>query len=140
MIEFLEVERRDFIPEIDISVKDFAGQGLLTLSADIKYRSNWQNGSLKAQRRNKWLCALKICMASLSIYGPKDTGNPLPPPADPTHVVMVPYDEVKEKSKAEEDKLKNELTEPTKNTMMTSGTGIRLRSRNEVMKEVEGED
>ena len=91
MLEFLEIERRDFLPMIDIAVKgeplpilnrqfsrnkqlfaaDFAGQGKIELSADIKYKSNWQNGALKAQRRNKWCCALKLAMCAQQLDSPR---------------------------------------------------------------------
>jgi len=77
-----------FLPSIDISIKDFAGQEKLTLGCDIKYKSNWQNGALKAQRRNKWLCGLKLAMAELSIFGPGGAGNPNPPP-DPQLIKLV---------------------------------------------------
>lgn len=36
---------------------DFEDQGKMSLKTDIKYKSNWQNGTLKAQRRNKFICA-----------------------------------------------------------------------------------
>ncbi|GAA6033047.1 hypothetical protein JCM8097_000117 [Rhodosporidiobolus ruineniae] len=100
MIEFLQEERRDFNPSLDITVQDFAGQGKLTLSAPITFKTNWQNGTLKAQRRNKWICALKVAMAELQIFGPGDAGNPSPAPADPVAYVQVPYDEVKAKAEA----------------------------------------
>jgi len=32
----------------------------MVLKADIKYKSNWQQGALKVMRRNKWICALKM--------------------------------------------------------------------------------
>ncbi|SCV73450.1 BQ2448_7376 [Microbotryum intermedium] len=91
MFAFVEAERRDFLPKVDIVIKDFEKQGKLTLSTDINYRGNWQNGALKAQRRNKFLCAMKVAMAELKIYGPGDNGDPSPPPADPTRVMMVPF-------------------------------------------------
>lgn len=81
MLDFLESEKRDFIPSIDITIQDFAGQGKLTLSALINYKTSWQNGALKAQRRNKWICALKIAMAELQIFGPGDAGNPARTPS-----------------------------------------------------------
>ena len=67
------------------------GQEKLTLKADIKYKSNWQQGTLKAQRRNKWICALKTSMAKLKIFGPD--GDPSAHPA-PTKYTQVPYEEV----------------------------------------------
>ncbi|KAH9811930.1 hypothetical protein DFH28DRAFT_1178717 [Melampsora americana] len=81
MLAFLRTERREFIPSIDIAVEDFEGQAKMTLQADIKYRSNWQNSGLKTQRRNKWVCALKQIMAELEMWGPDGIGNPDPPPS-----------------------------------------------------------
>ncbi|GAA5821690.1 hypothetical protein JCM11251_000973 [Rhodosporidiobolus azoricus] len=100
MLEFLQQERRDFIPDINITIQDFAGQGKLSLSAPINYKSNWQNGALKAQRRNKWICALKVAMAELQIFGPGEAGNPTPAPADPVQYTQVPWDEVKAAAEA----------------------------------------
>ncbi|GAA5918315.1 hypothetical protein JCM6882_008210, partial [Rhodosporidiobolus microsporus] len=100
MIEFLQQERRDFIPDINITIQDFAGQGKLSLSAPINYKSNWQNGALKAQRRNKWICALKVAMAELQIFGPGDAGNPSPAAADPVQYTQVPWAEVKAAAEA----------------------------------------
>lgn len=63
----------------------------MTLRADIKYKSNWQQGTLKAQRRNKWICALKSSLEKLKIFGPD--GNPNAQTA-PTKYTQVPYEEV----------------------------------------------
>jgi hypothetical protein len=76
MLEFLQTERRDFRPFVDISVEDFAAQGKLSLSATINYRGNWQNVTLKMQRRNKWICALRVALAELQIFGPAGAGDP----------------------------------------------------------------
>jgi hypothetical protein len=75
-----------------VVVDDFPAQGKLVLKADIKYRSNWQEGALKVQRRNKWICALKEALKACSIYGPSDAGNPSPPPADPVRYMQVPFE------------------------------------------------
>nr|VWO97655.1 C6 zinc finger protein [Ganoderma boninense] len=48
MLSFLKVERRDYQPVFDVYVMDMPGQEKLTLKADIKYKSNWQQGTLKA--------------------------------------------------------------------------------------------
>lgn len=69
MLDFLEYEKRDFLPECDISVNSFEDQSKITLSTSIPYKSNWSNAAQKSQRRNKWICALKIAMAELQIYG-----------------------------------------------------------------------
>ncbi|BGP00641.1 hypothetical protein NBRC10513v2_006440 [Rhodotorula toruloides] len=95
MLEFLQQERRDFVPTIDITVQDFAAQGKLSLSAPINYKGNWQNGALKVQRRNKWVCALKVALAELQIFGPAGAGDPSPAPPDPTPYTQVPWEEVK---------------------------------------------
>ncbi|KAI0633263.1 Mechanosensitive ion channel-domain-containing protein [Trametes polyzona] len=91
MIAFLKNERRDFQPIFDVYVVDIPGQTKMTLRADIKYKSNWQQGTLKAQRRNKWICALKTSMAKVKIFGP--SGDP-DAPSGPAKYTLVPYEEV----------------------------------------------
>jgi len=89
MLAFVKAERRDFLPEFDVKVKDFPEQGSMVLTADIKYKNNFQQGALKAKRRNKWICALKTILGDLKIYGPK--GNPSPPPGV-TRYAKVPWE------------------------------------------------
>lgn len=99
MLDFLEAESRDFFAAFDCSVLDLGDQGKLELTCAIKYKSNWQNGQLKAQRRNKWMCALRLAMASVGMWGPGGAGNPNPPPA-PTLIQMLhdePAQDVKPK-------------------------------------------
>lgn len=75
MLLFCKQNARDFLPIFDVIVDDIPGQGKMVLKADIKYvkrlslcteltksryKSNWQQGALKVQRRNKWICALKM--------------------------------------------------------------------------------
>ncbi|KAI0675104.1 Mechanosensitive ion channel-domain-containing protein [Trametes maxima] len=90
MIAFLKNERRDFQPIFDVYVVDMPGQEKMTLRADIKYKSNWQQGTLKAQRRNKWICALKTSMDKVNIFGPD--GDPKAA-AGTTKYTLVPYEE-----------------------------------------------
>jgi hypothetical protein len=59
MLKFLKSEGRDFMAIFDVIVDDLPAQGKMVLKADIKYKTNWQEGALKVQRRNKWICALK---------------------------------------------------------------------------------
>ena len=59
MILFLKDNKRDYLPVFDVTVDDIPAQGKMVLKAEIKYKSNWQQGALKVQRRNKWICALK---------------------------------------------------------------------------------
>lgn len=79
MLEFVKVERRDYQPVFDVTVKDFPEQTKMVLSADIKYKSNGQQAAIKAKRRNKWICALKTALEEVKIYGP--SGDPDAPPA-----------------------------------------------------------
>ncbi|KAI0318281.1 Mechanosensitive ion channel-domain-containing protein [Amylostereum chailletii] len=92
MLDFVSRERRDYQPQFDVVVVDFPEQDKMTLSADIMYKSNWQQGGLKAKRRNKWICALKGYLADTHIFGP--AGNPHKPP-DTAKYTLVPWDEFK---------------------------------------------
>lgn len=96
MLEFVKSERRDFQPSFDVTVKDFPEQEKLTLTADIKYKSNWQQGSLKAKRRNKWICALKTALGELKIFGPK--GDPDGAPST-TRYTQVPWELIQAKDR-----------------------------------------
>ncbi|KAJ7072310.1 Mechanosensitive ion channel-domain-containing protein [Mycena amicta] len=82
MLAFVTSERRDYQGAFDIVVVDFPEQSKMTLSADIKYKGNGQQGALKAKRRNKWLCALKAALLQTGIYGP--SGKPKSEPATQT--------------------------------------------------------
>ncbi|KAJ9104747.1 hypothetical protein QFC19_003888 [Naganishia cerealis] len=106
MLIFLHTEKRDYSPVFDVVVDDFPAQGKLVLKADIKYRSNWQEGALKVQRRNKWICALKQALKDCSIFGPGDAGNPSPPPADPVRYMQVPFEALPADA-ADEDRIES---------------------------------
>jgi hypothetical protein len=97
MIAFLKNERRDYQPIFDVSVIDFPEQEKMTCRADIKYKSNAQQGALKAKRRNKWICYLKEALAETGIYGPK--GAPSTGPAPIAKYTIVPWETVKEDEK-----------------------------------------
>jgi hypothetical protein len=75
------------MPSFDISISDFPTQSSLDLTADIKYKSNWQQGALKVQRRNKWICAMKDALQELKIFGPGGDPNPPPEPVEPIQYV-----------------------------------------------------
>lgn len=47
MLKFTQLERRDFMPVFDVMVLDISDQGSMKVKADIKYKSNWQQGALK---------------------------------------------------------------------------------------------
>ncbi|KAI9449408.1 Mechanosensitive ion channel-domain-containing protein [Lactarius psammicola] len=93
MLGFVQSERRDFQPLFDIVVVDIPDQEKMTLKADIMYKSNWQQGAVKAIRRNKWVCALKMYLAEAKIYGPN--GDPDATPA-PKRYTVIPWEEVQE--------------------------------------------
>ncbi|KAF8885420.1 Mechanosensitive ion channel-domain-containing protein [Mucidula mucida] len=92
MLQFVKTERRDYQPVFDVQVLDYPEQEKITLSAEIKYKSNGQLEGLKARRRNKWVCALKTALAEVGIYGP--SGNPNGA-TGPTRYTQVPWEEVK---------------------------------------------
>lgn len=109
---------------------DFAGQAKLSLSAQINYRGNFQDGKLKSLRRNKWTTALKLAMASLQIYGPDGAGNPSPPPADPLLIVQKPYAPVE----------KEDVARPTKDDVLRSGAEVGLQDPAQVFEDEAGID
>ncbi|KAH9963910.1 Mechanosensitive ion channel-domain-containing protein [Russula dissimulans] len=123
MLGFVQMERRDFQPSFDISVSDIPDQEKMVLQADIMYKSNWQQGTLKATRRNKWICALKTYLAEAKIYGPN--GNPDATPA-PTRYTIIPWEEVQEKEKKSADPMV-----PIAMPEMPSG-GFNLMSRSAI--------
>ncbi|RXK40282.1 serine/threonine protein kinase [Tremella mesenterica] len=92
MLRFVKDNSRDFQPVFDVTVDDIPAQGKMVLKADIRYKSNWQQGALKVQRRNKWVCALKMTLKDLKIWGPGGAGDPSPPPPDPVKYTLVPYE------------------------------------------------
>jgi hypothetical protein len=101
----------------DVGGVDFPGQEKLSLKADIKYKSNFQQGAMKgmhsillsfnqhgvadlarttAKRRNKWICTLKTTLADLKIFGP--SGDP-GAGSEPKRYTLVPWDDVLEEDR-----------------------------------------
>ncbi|KAJ6586941.1 Mechanosensitive ion channel-domain-containing protein [Mycena vulgaris] len=124
MLTFVTTERRDYQPVFDIVVMDFPNQEKMVLQADIKYKSNGQQGALKAKRRNKWLCALKAALAEVGVYGP--SGNPHAEPGTQRYT-EVPWHEIK----ADSQKAKNSEGKTT-DTAAPAG-GWRLSGQNAVL-------
>jgi len=124
MLAFLESEssKRDFQPVFDVTVVDFPEQSKMTLSADIKYKSNSQQSALKAKRRNKWICALKVALHEVGIYGPNGDPTGKAPTARYT---QVPWEEVK----AEDKKASSA---PSQSTEVPAG-GWQLSDKNAVL-------
>lgn len=96
MLVFLQANARDYQIVFDVAVVDFPSQEKMTLSADIKYKSNAQQGALKAKRRNKWICALKSALAEVKIYGPSGDPNA---ESGPTKYTEVPWKDVQEQER-----------------------------------------
>ncbi|CCM01460.1 uncharacterized protein FIBRA_03513 [Fibroporia radiculosa] len=114
MIAFLKSERRDFLPNFDVTIvgecprprqsyldlillcTDIPAQEKMTLHSDIKYKSNWQQSALKSTRRNKWISALKSAMDKAKIFGPKGNPNAIP---SAERVTLVPWEQVEAEDK-----------------------------------------
>ncbi|KAJ6625628.1 Mechanosensitive ion channel-domain-containing protein [Mycena sp. CBHHK59/15] len=120
MLAFVTSERRDYQPVFDIAVVDFPDQQKMTLRADIKYKSNGQQGALKAKRRNKWLCALKAAMADVGVFGPG--GNPNAEPGTQRYT-EVPWSEIQ----AEAEKAKHGQKSTDTGHAPVGGTNSRLK-------------
>jgi hypothetical protein len=101
MLRFVTQNNRDFQPIFDVIVSNFESQDKLSLKADIRFKQSAQQGAARVQRRNKWICQLKLELARLHIWGPAGAGNPSPAPAAPTRYTEVPWDEVREAEHAE---------------------------------------
>ncbi|KAJ4002056.1 Mechanosensitive ion channel-domain-containing protein [Lentinula boryana] len=128
MLEFVQNERRDYLPIFDVAVIDFPEQASMSLSADIKYKSNSQQGAVKAKRRNKWICALKEALADVGIYGP--AGNPNAT-SQPKRYTEVPWEEVK---RADQGKTSRPLSMPA------PAGGWRLSDNNPSLRDAAGDD
>lgn len=80
MVEFLKLNSRDYQSIFDITILEFNNLTKMTLSMAIKHKANWQNDSLRAQRRNRWMCALALAIKKLEIVadgpGSGDPKNP----------------------------------------------------------------
>jgi len=134
MLDFVKTGRRDYQPSFDVAVKDFLDQERMTLTADIKYKSNWQQGALKAQRRNKWICALKIALAEVNIYGPK--GNPNASPAT-TRYTKVPYEEILAKEHQEAQNTLHSPSLPPKGWQLTDDNAVIVEDSNNLFGETD---
>jgi len=53
MLRFVELNTRDYAPDLEIEIIDAKGLDKLLLQIVIKHKSNWQNDALRAHRRNK---------------------------------------------------------------------------------------
>jgi len=124
MLTFLVAERRDYLPVFDVAVIDFPEQDRMSLTVDIKYKNNFQQGSLKVKRRNKWICALKSALADVKIHGPK--GDPDTEPGI-TRYTEVPWQQVQH-----QDRVRHETEAQTPKSAVPVG-GWQLADKNAVL-------
>jgi small-conductance mechanosensitive channel len=95
LLEFVTGEKREYQSNILTELRDIQEAHSITLNVVFFYKSNWQNELLRLQRRNKFICALMVCMQELGIEGPRmrypgqkesfpvylqHVGQPPPPP------------------------------------------------------------
>ncbi|KAG9039695.1 hypothetical protein FRB95_007122 [Tulasnella sp. JGI-2019a] len=139
MLAFVESRRRDFLPSFDVSVKDIPDQEKMTLAATIKYKSNNHLSTLKAKRRNQWVCALKHSLLEAGIYGP--AGNPTKPPSGPTQYTLVPWEEAKPDPKMAmpmpDTNILREPILPRTNYELTDANAVLMDNQDEVFGETE---
>lgn len=133
---------RDFQPDIDIEILDAADQTKMELKLEIRHKSNWAHESVRAARRNKFMCALVMALRKVPLYGPGG-GNPAAGDrANPTYSVAITED-VAQRNKdifgEEKDKKRlvplsqNEMAaspsqlEPAQTDYLGTGTGVETR-------------
>ena len=60
------------VPRKDLTeLRDIVEAHSLSLNVVFFYKSNWQNEGLRLARRNKFFCAMMVCMQELGIEGPR---------------------------------------------------------------------
>ena len=71
LLEFVKSEKREYQGNILTEMRQVTEVHSLTLNVVFFYKSNWQNEGLRLARRNKFICALMVCMQELGIEGPR---------------------------------------------------------------------
>jgi small-conductance mechanosensitive channel len=71
LLDFVKDEKREYQPNILTELREVKEAHAITLNVVFFYKSNWQNELLRLQRRNKFICALMVCMQDLGIEGPR---------------------------------------------------------------------
>ncbi|KAF1346888.1 Mechanosensitive ion channel-domain-containing protein [Delphinella strobiligena] len=71
LLEFVISEKREFQSNILTELRSVTEVHSLTLNVIFFYKSNWQNEGLRLARRNKFICALMVCMQEMGIEGPR---------------------------------------------------------------------
>ncbi|CEH14501.1 Predicted mechanosensitive ion channel [Ceraceosorus bombacis] len=78
MLGWIDSRGRDYRPGLDIHIQDLGDQSKLVLQASIRHKSNWADASLRAERKNIWLCAFRHFMQLRKIYGPSGDPHSVP--------------------------------------------------------------
>lgn len=91
---------RDFQPDIEVEVVGIAEMNKMELRIEIRHKSNWQNETLRAARRSKFMCALVLALRKVPIYAPGGGDASLGDIAKPTYSVAVTH----ERAQSEKDK------------------------------------
>ena len=96
------IKRRSvLVPILSTSVIGNKAQSKVSSSSRQKLGECFANAIGPVKRRNKWICALKIALHDVEIYGPK--GNPDADPG-PTKYTEMPWEEFKKEAAAAEKK------------------------------------
>jgi small-conductance mechanosensitive channel len=70
LLEFVKIEKREYQGNILTELREIVDVHSMTLNVVFFYKSNWQNEGLRLARRNKFICALMVCIQELGIEGP----------------------------------------------------------------------
>jgi small-conductance mechanosensitive channel len=70
LLEFVKAEKREYQGNILTELREIVDVHSMTLNVVFFYKSNWQNEGLRLARRNKFICALMVCIQELGIEGP----------------------------------------------------------------------
>ncbi|KAF2716398.1 hypothetical protein K431DRAFT_307814 [Polychaeton citri CBS 116435] len=71
LLEFVKSEKREYQGNILTELRDIVEAHAMNLNIVFFYKSNWQNEGLRLARRNKFICAVMVCMQELGIEGPR---------------------------------------------------------------------
>lgn len=71
LLDYVTQEKREYQGNILTELRAVTEVHSLTLNVVFFYKSNWQNEGLRLARRNKFICALMVCMQELGIEGPR---------------------------------------------------------------------
>lgn len=91
---------RDYQADVDVEVLDVSDQSKMELRLEIRHKSNWANESVRAARRNKFMCALTLALRKIPIFGPAGGDPPAGDRANPTYSVAI-SDDIARKNKEE---------------------------------------